>query len=454
MSLPSPPPVSVSELNRKAKSLLENQLGEVCVEAEIGDLSKPSSGHWYFTLKDARAQLRCAMFRRANVRVRFQPKLGDSVVVRGLLSIYEARGDYQLIVDDMQASGDGALQRELEALKQRLQAEGLFASDRKLPVPMHCERIGVITSPTGAAIEDIISVLGRRSPSSEIALFPVPVQGSGAAQHIADAIDKANTLVAENIRTVDVLIVGRGGGSLEDLWSFNEEVVARAIARSNIPIVSAVGHEIDYSIADLVADVRAATPSQAAELVTRDTEEWLQHIDSQAAQLNMLVQRKLAAQQASLAHLKARLRHPRHRLNLIREQLKSARDRAALLIQQRLTRERQIVNQIRRDLRAVSPTMITRRQKDTVARLHQQLPSLIAAVLNRQTDRVMHLTQLLTSLGPASTLERGYAIVTSVNEGVVRDSKTVSVDSEITIRLHRGGLTSVVTETHDEPKPA
>jgi exodeoxyribonuclease VII large subunit len=444
----------VSELNRKAKSLLENQLGEVCVEAEIGDLSKPSSGHWYFTLKDARAQLRCAMFRRANVRVRFQPKLGDSVVVRGLLSIYEARGDYQLIVDDMQASGDGALQRELEALKQRLQAEGLFASDRKLPVPIHCERIGVITSPTGAAIEDIISVLGRRSPSSEIALFPVPVQGSGAAQQIADAIDKANTLVAENIRTIDVLIVGRGGGSLEDLWSFNEEVVARAIARSNIPIVSAVGHEIDYSIADLVADVRAATPSQAAELVTRDTEEWLQHIDSQAAQLNMLVQRKLAAQQASLAHLKARLRHPRHRLNLIREQLKSARDRAALLIQQRLTRERQIVNQIRRDLRAVSPTMITRKQKDTVARLHQQLPSLIAAVLNRQTDRVMHLTQLLTSLGPASTLERGYAIVTSVNEGVVRDSKTVSVDSEITIRLHRGGMTSVVTETHDEPKPA
>jgi exodeoxyribonuclease VII large subunit len=444
----------VSELNRKAKSLLENQLGEVCVEAEIGDLSKPSSGHWYFTLKDARAQLRCAMFRRANVRVRFQPKLGDSVVVRGLLSIYEARGDYQLIVDDMQASGDGALQRELEALKQRLQAEGLFASDRKLPVPIHCERIGVITSPTGAAIEDIISVLGRRSPSSEIALFPVPVQGSGAAQQIADAIDKANTLVAENIRTIDVLIVGRGGGSLEDLWSFNEEVVARAIARSNIPIVSAVGHEIDYSIADFVADVRAATPSQAAELVTRDSEEWLQHIDSQAAQLNMLVQRKLAAQQASLAHLKARLRHPRHRLNLIREQLKSARDRAALLIQQRLTRERQIVNQIRRDLRAVSPTMITRKQKDTVARLHQQLPSLIAAVLNRQTDRVMHLTQLLTSLGPASTLERGYAIVTSVNEGVVRDSKTVSVDSEITIRLHRGGMTSVITETHDEPKPA
>ena len=449
MSLPSPPPVSVSELNRKAKSLLENQLGEVCVEAEIGDLSKPNSGHWYFTLKDARAQLRCAMFRRANVRVRFQPKLGDSVVVRGLLSIYEARGDYQLIVDDMQASGDGALQRELEALKQRLQAEGLFASDRKLPLPMHCERIGVITSPTGAAIEDIISVLGRRSPSSEITLFPVPVQGSGAAQQIADAIDKANTLVAENIRTIDVLIVGRGGGSLEDLWSFNEEVVARAIARSNIPIVSAVGHEIDYSIADLVADVRAATPSQAAELVTRDTEEWLQQIDSQAAQLNMLIQRKLAAQQASLAHLKARLRHPRHRLNLIREQLKSARDRAALLIQQRLTRERQTVNQIRRDLRAVSPTMITRRQKDAVARLHQQYPLLIAAVLHRQTDRVMHLTQLLTSLGPASTLERGYAIVTSMNKGVVRDSNTVSVDSEITIRLHRGGLTSVVTETHD-----
>ena len=216
MPLPKPTPVSVSELNRKAKSLLENHLGEVCVEAEIGDLSKPNSGHWYFSLKDGRSQLRCAMFRRANLSVKFQPKVGDSVIVRGLLSIYEARGDYQLIVDHMEASGDGALQRQLEALKQKLQSEGLFDSARKLPVPEHCERIGVITSPTGAAIEDIISVLGRRSPSSHIALFPVQVQGSLAAQQIADAIDEANRLVTTKQRALDVLIVGRGGGSVED----------------------------------------------------------------------------------------------------------------------------------------------------------------------------------------------------------------------------------------------
>ncbi len=282
--------MSISELNRKAKSLLENHLGEVCVEAEIGDLSKPNSGHWYFSLKDGRSQLRCAMFRRANLSVKFQPKVGDSVIVRGLLSIYEARGDYQLIVDHMEASGDGALQRQLEVLKQKLQAEGLFDSSRKLIVPNHCERIGVITSPTGAAIEDIISVLGRRSPSSSIVLFPVQVQGSLAARQIADAIDQANALVETKQRELDVLIVGRGGGSLEDLWCFNEEIVARAIAKSNIPIVSAVGHEIDFSVADLVADIRAATPSQAAELVTRDSLEWLQLIDSHSARLKLLTQ--------------------------------------------------------------------------------------------------------------------------------------------------------------------
>ena len=260
MQLPKPTPVSVSEVNRKAKSLLENQLGEVCVEAEIGNLSRPSSGHWYFSLKDDRAQLSCAMFRRANMRVRFEPKVGDSVVVRGLLSIYEARGDYQLIVDHMEASGEGALQRALEALKQKLQTEGLFAEERKKAIPVHCERVGVVTSPTGAAVEDIISVLGRRSPSSHIAIYPVQVQGAGSAEQIAAAIDVANAQVRNGERELDVLIVGRGGGSLEDLWAFNEECVARAIARSEIPVVSAVGHEIDYSISDLVADMRAATP--------------------------------------------------------------------------------------------------------------------------------------------------------------------------------------------------
>jgi exodeoxyribonuclease VII large subunit len=449
MPLPKPTPVSVSELNRKAKSLLENHLGEVCVEAEIGDLSKPSSGHWYFSLKDGRSQLRCAMFRRANLSVKFQPKVGDSVIVRGLLSIYEARGDYQLIVDHMEASGDGILQRELEALKQKLQAEGLFDPARKLSVPEHCEKIGVITSPTGAAIEDIISVLGRRSPSSSIALFPVQVQGALAAQQIADAIDHANALVDTKQRALDVLIVGRGGGSLEDLWCFNDEIVARAIARSTLPIVSAVGHEIDFSVADLVADVRAATPSQAAELVTRDSLEWLQLIDSHAARLKLLTQQKLNERRATVANLRARLTHPRQRLTLIQEQLSRAKERAGLLIRQHLMRDRQRINQARLSLAASSPQITIKARKDAVKNLGERLPVQIEKVIRRDAQRVDHLQKLLTSLGPLATLERGYAIVTTADGQVIRDSGAAQTGDTVSVRLHRGELTTVVSKTNE-----
>ena len=449
MPLPKPTPVSVSELNRKAKSLLENHLGEVCVEAEVGDLSKPSSGHWYFSLKDGRSQLRCAMFRRANLSVKFQPKVGDSVIVRGLLSIYEARGDYQLIVDHMEASGDGALQRELEALKQKLQAEGLFDPVRKLSVPEHCEKIGVITSPTGAAIEDIISVLGRRSPSSSIALFPVQVQGALAAQQIADAIDHANALVDTKQRALDVLIVGRGGGSLEDLWCFNDEIVARAIARSTLPIVSAVGHEIDFSVADLVADVRAATPSQAAELVTRDSLEWLQLIDSHTARLKILTQQKLNERHATVANLRARLTHPRQQLTLIQEQLSRAKERAGLLIRQHLMRDRQRINQARLSLAASSPQMTIKARKDAVKNLGERLPVQIEKVIRRDAQRVDHLQKLLTSLGPLATLERGYAIVTTADGQVIRDSGAAQTGDTVSVRLHRGELTTVVSKTNE-----
>jgi exodeoxyribonuclease VII large subunit len=447
MPLPKPTPVSVSELNRKAKSLLENHLGEVCVEAEIGDLSKPSSGHWYFSLKDGRSQLRCAMFRRANLSVKFQPKVGDSVIVRGLLSIYEARGDYQLIVDHMEASGDGVLQRELEALKQKLQAEGLFDPARKLSVPEHCEKIGVITSPTGAAIEDIISVLGRRSPSSSIALFPVQVQGAIAAQQIADAIDHANALVDTKQRALDVLIIGRGGGSLEDLWCFNDEIVARAIARSTLPIVSAVGHEIDFSVADLVADVRAATPSQAAELVTRDSLEWLQLIDSHTARLKLLTQQKLNERRATVANLRARLRHPRQRLTLIQEQLSRAKERAGLLIRQHLMRDKQRISQARLSLAASSPQMTIKARRDAVKNLVERLPVQIEKVIRRDAQRIDHLQKLLTSLGPLATLERGYAIVTTADGQVIRDSGAAQTGDTVSVRLHRGELTTVVSKT-------
>lgn len=446
MALPKPTPVSVSEINRKAKSLLENQLGEVCVEAEIGNLSRPSSGHWYFSLKDDRAQLSCAMFRRANMRVRFEPKVGDSVIVRGLLSIYEARGNYQLMVDHMEASGDGALQRALEALKQKLQSEGLFDQDRKKAIPPHCERIGVITSPTGAAVEDIISVLGRRSPASHIAIYPVQVQGTGSAAQIAEAIDAANVHVNTGERELDVLIVGRGGGSLEDLWAFNEEVVARAIARSDIPVVSAVGHEIDYSISDLVADLRAATPSQAAELVTRDSQEWLQRIDMAVAQIDSMTARILRDHRQQIDSLAARLRHPSQQLALLQNKISSNRDRATSLIQGRITATKHPLAQLNTRLQSASPKKLLKQRKEALDSLASGLPGQMSKVLRDNRRQIEHLSTLLETLGPSATLKRGYAIVTDESGKVLRSAQHVEQGKNIKVALNDGHLRARVEE--------
>lgn len=446
MALPKPTPVSVSEINRKAKSLLENQLGEVCVEAEIGNLSRPSSGHWYFSLKDDRAQLSCAMFRRANMRVRFEPKVGDSVIVRGLLSIYEARGNYQLMVDHMEASGDGALQRALEALKQKLQSEGLFDQDRKKAIPPHCERIGVITSPTGAAVEDIISVLGRRSPSSHIVIYPVQVQGTGSAAQIAEAIDAANVHVNTGERELDVLIVGRGGGSLEDLWAFNEEVVARAIARSDIPVVSAVGHEIDYSISDLVSDLRAATPSQAAELVTRDSQEWLQRIDMAVAQIDSMTARILRDHRQQIDNLAARLRHPSQQLALLQNKISSNRDRATSLIQGRITTTKHPLAQLNTRLQSASPKKLLKQRKEALDSLAGGLPGQMSKVLRDNRRQIEHLSTLLETLGPSATLKRGYAIVTDESGKVVRSAHNVEQGKNIKVALNDGHLRAQVEE--------
>ena len=446
MALPKPTPVSVSEINRKAKSLLENQLGEVCVEAEIGNLSRPSSGHWYFSLKDDRAQLSCAMFRRANMRVRFEPKVGDSVIVRGLLSIYEARGNYQLMVDHMEASGDGALQRALEALKQKLQSEGLFDQDRKKAIPPHCERIGIITSPTGAAVEDIISVLRRRSPSSHIAIYPVQVQGTGSAAQIAEAIDAANVHVNTGERELDVLIVGRGGGSLEDLWAFNEEVVARAIARSDIPVVSAVGHEIDYSISDLVADLRAATPSQAAELVTRDSQEWLQRIDMAVAQIDSMTARILRDHRQQIDSLAARLRHPSQQLALLQNKISSNRDRATSLIQGRVTATKHPLAQLNTRLQSASPKKLLKQRKEALDSLASGLPGQMSKVLRDNRRQIEHLSTLLETLGPSATLKRGYAIVTDESGKVLRSAQHVEHGKKIKVALNDGHLRARVEE--------
>ncbi len=264
---------SVSKLNREVRQLLESGIGQIWVQGEISNLARPSSGHWYFSLKDRDAQLRCAMFRARNGLCRFTPREGQAVIAYGRVSLYEPRGDYQLLIEHLDDAGLGALQRAFDELKARLAAEGLFATERKRELPLVPRRIGVITSPTGAAIRDVLHILARRFPAAAVLVYPVPVQGEAAAPAIVAALDLASARAE-----CDVLILTRGGGSLEDLWAFNDERVARAILRCSIPVVTGIGHEIDFTIADFVADVRAPTPSGAAELVAPDGRAWLQKL--------------------------------------------------------------------------------------------------------------------------------------------------------------------------------
>ena len=298
--------LSVSELNREAKVLLEGHFDRVTVEGEIGNFTAASSGHWYFSLKDADAQVRCAMFRGANGRVKVRPSQGDSVRIRAKVSLYEGRGEFQLICEHLEPAGAGALQLAFERLKKQLSEEGLFSPTAKQPVPNDAAHVGVVTSATGAALQDVLTVLARRSPHTRIYVFPVPVQGEGAAEQIAAAIAQADRLTQSGALPLDVVIVGRGGGSLEDLWAFNEEAVARALYAATVPTVSAVGHEIDFSIADLVADTRAATPSAAAELVSTDQNEVAQHLDMLTVDLSRSMSRRLSDLNHQWSALKAR----------------------------------------------------------------------------------------------------------------------------------------------------
>ncbi|MFT4812652.1 MAG: exodeoxyribonuclease VII large subunit, partial [Marinoscillum sp.] len=300
---------TVSQLNQRAKQLLEITFSSVKVEGEISNLSRPSSGHWYFTLKDKGAQVRCAMFRSRTAQVKFQPKEGDQIVVRGKVSLYENRGDYQLIVDAMKPSGEGQLQQAFIQLKQKLGAEGLFATESKQALPSQIKRIAVITSPTGAAIHDILTVLKRRFPAIEVDIYPVQVQGKDAAQQIIWSINQANADAR-----ADVIIAGRGGGSIEDLWCFNDENLARTIFHSRLPIVSAVGHEVDFTIADFVADVRAPTPSAAAEMLSPDQQDYWQRLITLTSQLEKSIRQQLQNKQWQLQSAQRGLQHPGDKL--------------------------------------------------------------------------------------------------------------------------------------------
>lgn len=441
----TPPVLTVSSLNRMARSLLEDGFPSVTVEAEISNLATPASGHWYLTLKDERAQIRCAMFRNRNRSVRFRPANGMQVTVRGRLSLYEARGDYQLILDSMEEAGAGALQRAFEALKHRLGDEGLFNADRKRPLPARCHHVGVITSRTGAALQDILTVFNRRFPLMRITVFPVPVQGEEAPAAIVRALQLANRRREE--LHLDALLVGRGGGSLEDLQAFNEESVARAIADSTLPVVSAVGHETDTSISDFVADVRAPTPTAAAELMSPDGAALAQRFHQAERRLQSAVRQTLSRRAEQVRSLLRRLRHPGRQLQEQAQRLDGLEQRLQRALRQQIERHRTALDHRHRRLLLQDPRARIAQRKEHNNQLRQRLRRAMLDGLETRRNRLEQLGHTLDAVSPLQTLARGYSITTDARGTLVRDSTALKPGDRLTTRLARGHVHSIVEES-------
>jgi len=451
-SISTPPPaLSPSQLNRQVRSLLESHFDFVWVEGEVSNFACPSSGHWYFTLKDERAQVRCAMFRNRNQRVRQTPGNGDQVRLRARVSLYEGRGEFQLIGEFLEPAGAGALQARFEALRDRLRDEGLFDSDRKRLLPSRVEHLAVVTSPTGAALQDILHVLERRNPAIRITVLSSPVQGEGAGPALCAAVERANALAARGGEfDFDALIVARGGGSLEDLWAFNDEGLARAIVASRLPVVVGVGHEVDVTIADFAADQRAPTPSAAAEILSSDRSETLAQLAQQRGRLQRAVARHLERERLQCASLAARLRHPGDRLREQAQRLDGLELRMHRVVARRMQRERQAMTLATRALMSRSPLRRIRRSEEQLRQQRYTLRAAVERKLGSAQQNLHRQRQLLQSLSPLAVLERGYAIISDAQGGVVRSAETVATGDTLQARLALGELAVTVTEKRSE----
>ncbi|GHH48881.1 exodeoxyribonuclease VII large subunit [[Pseudomonas] boreopolis] len=425
-----------SQLNTLARDLLEGAFPLVWVEGELGNVTRPSSGHLYFTLKDARAQVRCAMFRPKSQWLKFQPREGLRVLARGRLTLYEARGDYQMVLDHLEEAGEGALRRAFEQLRARLEAEGLFDPARKRPLPAHVRRLAVITSPTGAAVRDVLSVLGRRFPMLEVDLLPSLVQGESAAAQIAELLRRADAS-----GRYDAILVTRGGGSLEDLWAFNDEQLARAIAASATPVVSAVGHETDFTLADFAADLRAPTPSVAAELLVPDQRELALRVQRARTRLLQLQRHRLdqAMQRSDRAALRLNARSPQARLQLLRRRQEEALRH--LQAQRRQTFER-LHGRLQRAgalLRLHDPVRELPRLRQRLLAANPQPPLLRR--LQQEALRLRGLARSLEAVSPLATVARGYAILTRADDGrLVRSREQVQAGERLHARIGDGTL--------------
>lgn len=437
--------LSVSQLNNRARLLLEDVFAQVWVEGEISNLAKPASGHLYFTLKDNQAQVRCALFRQHASRVRQALRDGLAVKVRGKVSLFEGRGDYQLILDSVEPAGDGALRLAFEALKEKLAAEGLFSTERKRALPAHPQRIGIISSPTGAVIRDIISVFRRRAPQVALTLIPTAVQGREATAQIVRALELAD------VQGFDALILARGGGSLEDLWCFNEEAVARAVAACRTPIVSAVGHETDVSISDFVADVRAPTPSAAAELLAPDSSDLQRRLDNLKRRLNLTLQTRLSRERLRLDSLTRRLRHPGERLRQQAQRLDDLdmRLRRAFSQQQRTRHER--LARLDTRLAAQHPGRALALLRQRLDSLAERLPRALHSQLRERRQKLEGLAQNLHIVSPLATLGRGYSILLDERGQAIRSASQTHPGQRLNARLGEGELLVRVEDNHLAP---
>ncbi|MEP5763094.1 MAG: exodeoxyribonuclease VII large subunit [Halieaceae bacterium] len=437
--------LTVSQLNRQVKRLLEGHYDFIWIEGELSNLAQPGSGHWYFTLKDDNAQVRCAMFRTRNQRVRISPKNGQQVRIRARVSLYEGRGEFQLLAEHMEDAGAGALQRAFDELKAKLLAEGLFAAERKQPLPEFPRHIALISSRSGAAVRDIITVFKRRFPAIELSLFPVTVQGSEAAVSVCRAIESANQRGG-----FDALVVARGGGSAEDLWAFNDEKLARCIAASNIPVLSAVGHEVDFTISDFVADVRAATPSAAAELLSPDAAELAARLRTIEYNLLRHSRRRLQQFATELGALRRQLRHPGDKLREQAQRLDDYELRLQRAISSLIRQRQQGLVLAGSRLRNQSPATALQNLRIRITYLAQRADRVLNTAIHNSAHALALASGRLNSLSPLATLDRGYAIVVDTEGRVLTDAGQVKAGDLIDTRLASGQLRSKVLEASDD----
>jgi len=426
-----------SQLNTLARDLLEGAFPLIWVEGELSGVSRPGSGHLYFCLKDARAQVRCAMFKPKSTWLKFIPREGMRVLARGRLTLYEARGEYQLVLDHMEEAGEGALRRAFEELRARLTAEGLFDTARKRPMPVHPRRLGVLTSPSGAAVRDVLSVLARRFPLLQVDILPVLVQGASAAAQITAMLRRASAS-----GRYDVLLLTRGGGSLEDLWAFNDEQLARAIVASAVPVISAVGHETDFSLADFAADLRAPTPSAAAELLAPSQDDLLRRLRTLDARMRNLQRQHLRGmmQRADRAALRLHALRPQARLQLLCRRQAEGLRRLAAAWQRRLESDRARLRHADAVLRAAHPHRRLARLRERLAALAPRPQAAIGRRLTADALRLRGLARTLHTVSPLATVARGYAILQHADGRVVRSVLDAAPGDRLDARLADGSL--------------